>query len=761
MASRTSRIEKNFSIALLITLLLPALVGTTAGQQVPVRPATAGTMADPHLLPRTETRPRIDGEVTENLWNRALMIPLEVEVSPGENIPAPVRTFVQLIHDDTHLYAAFRCFDPDPSEIRAHLSDRDALGNDDWVGIVLDTFNDERRSFMLMSNPLGVQGDLIEAESGGDRPQDDSWDMAWASAGILTDDGWQVEMAIPFNQLRFQRTEGPQIWGFDAVRRYPRSQDHLIGSFPRDRSNNIYLSQALKIKGFDGVSPGHAVELIPTITGVRTDIRDPMPSGSFRKDNQDFEAGITMSLEITPNMVLNGTVNPDFSQVEADARQLDINQPFALYYRERRPFFVEGADYFDTLKDVIYTRTIRNPDYGLKLTGKEGANTIGAYAARDEVTNLIFPGSQGSGSTSLQTESTAAVLRYRRDLGRRSTVGALATLREADGYANRVGGIDGDIRLSPTDQIQFQVLTSVTDYPDATALANGQETGDFSGNYYAFEYDHNSRTAGWWLDYDYVTSGFRADLGFIPRVDFRNLEGGWSWNWNPGPDSWWSVLRIGGQASYYEDQAGNMLEQGASLWGFYAGPMQSSLMISGARFREEFQSSTYDLTSFEVGGSFRPTGDLRIGLQTIFGDRIDYANNRPGEQFLLSAFADWNLGRHLNLVMSQMLERLKVPDGRLYTANISQLGAVWQFNVRTFLRAIVQHVDYDRNTDLYLFPIDREYRNLTSQLLFSYTINPRTVLYLGYNDSHLGSEAFSLTRQEKTFFMKLGYSWFL
>jgi hypothetical protein len=500
----------------------------------------SGTVENPYLVPGTGSEIVVDARLIEEAWGNALVIELDYEVSPGENVPPPVRTEVLLTYNTSTLYVAFRCYDPDPSAIRAHLSDRDRIDGDDWVGVILDTFNDERRSFDLMVNPLGVQSDFIESETGGG-----SWDGIWNSAGQITDWGYVVEMAIPFNQLRFQRSGKTQVWGFDGVRSYPRSQTHHLGTFPRDRGNNCYLCQAIKIEGFDGASPGHNIEISPTVTGVRTDARREFPDGPLEKQNQKTEIGATARWGLTPNLTFSGTINPDFSQIEADALRLDINQPFALYYPERRPFFTEGADFFDTLKSAIYTRTMRDPRWGLKLTGKGRSNTIGAYVVEDELTNLIFPGSQGSGSTSLAMKSTATVLRYKRDIGSQYTIGALATDREGVNYFNRVYGLDADLRFTQTDQIQLQFIGSYTRYPHAVAEEFGQPGGRFDDRYIAFEWDHATRTHYIWLDYDDVGDGFRADLGFIPRVGFRNVEGGYFYTWNAPEDAWWSMFRAG------------------------------------------------------------------------------------------------------------------------------------------------------------------------------------------------------------------------
>ncbi|MCP4149501.1 MAG: carbohydrate binding family 9 domain-containing protein, partial [bacterium] len=405
-----------------------------------------------YRIPETNASLKVDGELDDKVWENALEIELKYEVEPGENVAASVRTVCLLTYAKSHLYVAFKAYDPKPEMLRAYLNDRDSGQSDDWVGLVLDTFNDKRRAFDFRSNPLGIQSDGVQVDSN----TDFSWDAIWNSAGKIYKWGYAVEMSIPFSALRFQRSEEKQEWGFDAVRYYPRTHKYYMGTFPRDRSNNCYLCQTIKIVGFKGVRPGRNIELTPTLTAVRTDERTDFPNGEFEKANSDIAAGITASWGISHNMTVNATVNPDFNQVEADALQLDINQPFALYYSEKRSFFTEGADFFkprmtdflSTTLNVIYTRSIRDPSWGVKLTGKGGNNTYGAFVVRDEITNLIFPGSRGSTSTSLAQANTSSVFRYRRDIGTKYTLGILATDREGEDYFNRLVGIDGDMRFT-------------------------------------------------------------------------------------------------------------------------------------------------------------------------------------------------------------------------------------------------------------------------------------------------------------------------
>lgn len=717
----------------------------------------SGTSSTPFDVPKTTQQITVDAILNEQAWQNALMFELKYEVRPGENVTPPVKTEVLLTYDLENLYAAFRCYDPNPSAIRAHFRDRDTLGGDDWVALILDTFNDERRSLDFIVTAQGVQFDQIESQSG----DDPGWDTIWDCASKITELGYVVEIAIPFSSIRFQRADGPQIWGFDAVRRYPRDHAYQIGLFPRDRSNNCYLCQAVKIKGFEGASPGRNIEISPTTTAFRTDERKDFPYGDLQKRGQEGEFGITTRWGITPNMTLNFTANPDFSQVEADARQLDINQPFALFFPERRPFFTEGTDFFSTLERIIHTRTIRNPSWGVKLTGKEKSNTFGAYIMRDELTNLIFPGSQGSSSKSLGMENTSSVLRYKRDFGSRYTAGLIVTDRESENYFNRVYGFDLDFRFTPTNQIQLLVLGSNTKYPNDVANDYDQSIGSFKDRLISFEYDHYTRTWGWWADYEEAGSKFRADLGYYPRVGYRNAEGGLLYTWNARPNMWWSQFRAGAEVNYFEDQDGNLLNERASLWFAYSGTQQSNLFFRGWKEREAFNSQEFDLTYFFIQGGLWPTSTLQIGAFTFFGDQIDYSNTRIGGMRRISPWLTYNLGKHIRFSFNHTNEKMKVQKKRLYTANISQLTAVYQFNVRTFFRSILQYVDYDYNPSNYTFDIDSKYKRFFTQLLFSYKFNPRTVLFLGYSDNYSGDQNIKLTQANRTFFIKLGYAWVL
>ncbi len=733
--------------------LLPWLMAAHAAAETPA--------ADPLRVPATELPIKIDGTIDEAAWQGALSVALDVETEPGENVAPPVATECLLTYDERALYVAFRAHDPEPAKIRARLADRDTVSSDDFVGVVLDTFDDARRAFEFFVNPLGVQMDRTYDDV--NRNEDESWDAIWNLAGRLTAGGYEVEMAIPFSSLRFPRTPGPQTWGLDALRYYPRSFRHRLSNNNRDRNVECYLCQLEKISGFDGASPGRNVELNPTLTSARADQRPDFPDGPLVTGDEDTEAGITARWGITPNLNLGATVNPDFSQVEADVAQLDVNEQFALFFPERRPFFLEGADLFGTPQRIVFTRNVADPAWGLKLTGKEGKNAHGVFVARDELTNLLFPGSQGSSAGSFDFETTDAAVRYRRDVGKSSAIGAVVTSREGGGYSNRVLGIDGVLRFNDADFIRVQVLGSRTEYPGEIAAEYGQPSGSFDDEALLFTYDHVGRD--WELSFQYrdVGEGFRADMGFMPRVDFSILVCGFERNWWGEEDDFYQELSLGFQWDRLEDQSGRLLEEEWEAYFDLSGPRQSYLFLGAGTRERLFAGITFeDEVFFDLYFEFQPIGDLFFGLSARAADAIDFANARPGDELILSPELRYDFGRRLRLSLSHTLSRLDTGGGKLFEANLTESRLVYQLNLRTFLRAIFQYTDVERNPDLYSgAEVDAESEELFSQLLFSYKINPRTVLFLGYSDTSVSDQDVSLKRQSRAFFFKIGYAWVL
>ncbi len=702
----------------------------------------------------------VDGVLDDAAWQGALAIDLPYEWFPSDNGAPPVDTICLLTYDDHNLYVGVRAFDPSPEDIRAHLWDRDQISNlvsDDHIMLTIDTFGDERQAFKFGVSAAGIQGDALNNEVGGG--DDWSWDGIWESDARITDEGYVVEIAIPFSQLRFERTTGEREWGFIATRSYPRNLRHQIGSMYNDRDIGCDLCQSNRIRGFAGISQGRDLELNPVLTSSRTDRLAEFPDGEMESGNPGVEPALTVRWGVTSDLLFGTTVNPDFSQVEADAAQLEVNNRFALFFAEKRPFFSEGADVFETPIDAVFTRTVVDPSFGAKLTGKLGANTVGIFAARDRVNNLTIPSNQESSFEQIDQEVTSGVVRYRRDVGGGSTLGALFTDREAAGYHNRVYGIDGFVRLGDKDTLTFQYLRSDTAYPDEIVESSGQKAGNFGGDGLKFRYEHSGRDWSWNANFGSADPDFRADYGFVPRVDIRggSAEVGRAFWGDEG--SWFSHGLVGGWLEYREDYGGRLTDQTSGAFANYQGPLQSEIGAFVIQGRTFFGGRHFDLLAASLEGSVRPAAGLELGLDVMFGDDIDFANVRLADNLELAPHIGFNIGRHFSTEVRHTYQRLSLEGAEIFTANLSQTRLQYTFNPRAFARVILQYRHTHRNPQLYEDPVPETAESLFSQLLFSYKLNARTVFFLGYSDNSSGLNEIDLVRTDRTFFLKLSYAW--
>ncbi len=737
------------SIIGLIVLIPCILTGETETRTVYNRDSNL-------TVPKAEFPIKIDGIIDEKAWENALTLELSNEISPGENTPAPVRTQCFITFDKNGVYVAFRAFDPEPSQVRAHLVDRDNAWQDDLVAIVFDTFNDTNRAFGFFINPLGVQTDEIWSKGGNEF--DGSWDAIWHSAGHLTDFGYEVEVLIPFRALQFHPTSEAKTWGFSALRVYPRSQRHNIGLLNHNRNHECMICQFPQLTGFQEVKTGKTVELDPTVTYVRTDYRPNHPDGPMVKFKDKAEVGLSGHWSFTPNLTFSGAINPDFSQVEADAAQMDVNTQFSLYYDEKRPFFLEGIDFFRTQAEAVYTRAVAEPEWGIKLSGKEKKNVLALFSTGDRITNILLPGAEGSGDEFLDQRCVSSVFRYRRDFSNSSTLGFLVTDREGTDYHNRLAGVDGMIRITKSDTLSFQGLVSSTAYPEAFAQDKNQPDGNFNGAAMTLSYKHSRRSYFWKVSYDDFNPKFRADLGFIPQVDYREIEveGGYFY-WGK-KESFLTRAAVSGSFDQSYKHNGDLLEREGSLDIELEGPLQSLLLVNF-----EYEKKIYAQMPFTQFSTFlmfqaKPSGTMEFRVSAYFGDELDYDNARDGRVLSIEPYLNLRLGQHLNLSASYSYNRLNISQGRLYLAQIAQLNMAYHFSKKLFFRGILQYRDTRRNPDLYIFEVDPRYRKLYAQMLLSYKLNPRTVFFLGYTDNFVGKYFLDPKRDTKTFFVKVGYA---
>ncbi len=725
-------------------------------------PAVAG--ASVSELPRLDGEIEIDGVLDDGEWADAVQMDLEIETDPAENGEAPVHTAVYLIEDGENLYVAFDARDPDPRAIRAYLRDRDNAWDDDYVGIALDTYNDERRAFQFYANPLGVQMDKTHDDVQEGRRRwgyDTSWDAIWDSAGQINGSGYVVEMKIPLSQLRFPDIDGVKTWGYDLVRYYPRERTHRLSNNPQDRNRSCYLCQVAKLQGLEGSRPSRDIEVVPTITASQVSTTDdpgfvPMDSG-----DADADAGVTMRWGISPDLTANLTINPDFSQIESDVLQLDVNNRFALFFPEKRPFFLEGADYFRTPISAVFTRTVSDPEAGVKLTGKRGDHTFGLFGALDAETALLFPGMFDSDSETLDQENTAFVGRYSYGFANTSSIGALLTARDGDDYRNVVGGIDGRWRISDQHVVKFQHLQTETEYPEEVAIEFDQPLDTFSGRATSLGYNYQSRNWFAGVEAESFSSGFRADSGFISQVGATEYEVRVGREWHGTEDNWWTKVRSSFDVERTVAEDGRTLGHENSFRIGFGGAFQSWYQFALVDATELWEDVDYDLQSLRAYMEMQPIRGVSFGLLGVIGDKIDYKNDRLGKTTSLSPRINWNISRNLMLRLNGIYSRLETPEGnKIFNASVMDARLTWQFSLRSFLRLTVQNTDVERNQAEYIEFVDAHSRDMGRQLLYSYKLNPQTVFFLGYSDQYVDDDNIDgLTASDRTWFMKIGYAW--
>lgn len=724
-----------------------------------------------YKIPRISQAPTIDGDISDPIWQKATRVKLAYNTFPLDSTPAEVETTAYVMEDGEYLYIAFDARDPDPEQIKALYRQRDGMFQDDFVGIIIDTFNDERRAYELFVNALGSQGDLVIDETNG-FDEDTSWNIIWESAGQITDTGYQVEMAVPFRNLRYQADLTEQVWGIDFLRVFPRDARNQFRDTQRDRAVDCYLCQISKMRGMPNLETKTTnLEFTPTVTYLNSESREVDPIAPWETDIDELEVGLDMRWAITEDWILNTTLNPDFSQVEADGAQLDVNTTFALFFPERRPFFLEGADYFSTQSNYVYTRNIADPDVGTKLTGKSDGYTVGLIAARDTTTNILIPSSTGSYIDSLEdVESDILVARLQKNLGSRSNIGALVTSRSANDYSNTLTSIDGTYIIDDHNSIRYEISHSETENPDAIRFDDGEEILAKNQSDTAMRLQYYHQGENYWFNANYQDRGedFRADTGFISQVDYKKMiiGGGYSWYGEEGSD--WTQFRLNGDWDRTESQSGQLLEEELETYFAIYGPLQLYTQ-TGVLSRDRF----YDGEIFKEQWwsnytRFWPTKNIRLENFVRQGDMIDFSNTQLGDGFDWQTTLTISAGKHFSTTLDRRDFSLDVPGGELFSAIQYDLRFAYQFDLKNRLSLIVQHTDIERNGALYNRnndsdpdnDIDAIFRDLSTQLIYSYQVNAITRLFVGYSDA--GFENDNINRIEKTdrtLFAKFSYNY--
>ena len=712
---------------------------------------------------RTDEAPRIDGQLDDAVWQRAIRLTEFVQVRPVEGAPATEDTEVWIAYDSSNIYMAMHAHYTDPGMARANRVDRDQMRNDDTISVYFDTFLDQQRAYVFAVNGYGVQGDSLLASRGGGGPGggghgggfrgggggfgggvpsgDPSWDALFDSAGTLVADGWTAELAIPFKSLRYPSNDSHR-WGFQVVRSIGGKDETVVWS-PMMRGNT-FMSQMGLVDGMSGLSTSRNLELLPTFTAVQVGSLDTS-SGGFSEVRQP-EGALNVKYGITSNLTLDFTYNPDFSQIESDQPQIEVNQRFPLFFPELRPFFLEGQEIFRTRgpANLLHTRTIVDPRYGAKVTGKVGKTTIGLLFANDEASGKLEDRADPAFGRSAQF----LIARARYDLYAESYVGAIVTDREFLDQYSRVGGIDASFRIGRSQSVSLSLFQS--QHRDSDGVER-------SGPGWSFSYNNRGRN----LTYSFSTEGldpdFRTDTGFVRRVDTRQARANVGYRWYP--ESW--IINWGPQASYDRnyDFEGILQDEGARIGLNASFAKNINVNLNVNRDMERFAGINFFKTRYSTGGFVNASRRIGFGGFFNWGDQIRFSDEPfLGDGSSVTVFLNLRpisrFQADLNVHSSRLVDPLTMQD--VFDVKIYRAFSTYQFTERLLLRNIMEFNTFDRT--------------LGANLLLTYRVNSGTVFFIGYDDRYQQGGfifddddddplffATDFERTNRAFFMKISY----
>ncbi len=703
----------------------------------------------------------VDGSLDDPGWQEVAPIETWFETRPGDNIEPKVANVGYLAYDDRYLYAAFRFTDPEPQRIRAPLADRDNVpSSTDYGGLILDATNDARTAQMFLANPKGIQYDAITSDAAG---EDSAPDFFWDSASRVTEDGWILEMRIPFASIRYNDSN-PEQWGLMMYRNWPREYRYQMFTSRLPRDSGCFICNVRPLEGLAELPSGRHYVIAPYGNASQF----AMPEGDLGTPLETGDASGEFGLDVkwlpNPNTVFDLTLNPDFSQIESDQAQIAANERFALFFPERRQFFLEGVDLFSTPINAVFTRTFTAPRWGTRATGEFAGNTYTFLVGEDRGGgSVILPDSNSSSFADQDFESFVGIGRLRRDFGR-SFGSFLMSAREVDGGGyNRVYGPDFRWQATDHDVITGQFLMSDTVTPDRPDLADEWDGRSLSG----------TAAELWWYrqleKWDVfalgsrVGSEFRADNGFVPQVGYTQALGEIGRTWRP-EDKAISRLRLFFFNERQEDEDGRLLLRETTP-GFAFDARKDSFVRFEFRFDEVLGvNRTFDRNWVHYFLFFTPSKKFnRVGLTGNFGDQVDFANDRLGDGGTVNLQATIRPTDHLELRLDAGRRWLDVTNeeglsGRLFTADIARLKATYTFNARSWLRLIAQDVATNRDPRLYLDEVDDDSGSFSGSAVFAYKLNWQTVLFVGYADNRAQDEFDRLQPADRALFTKVSYA---
>ena len=710
---------------------------------------------EPVFLPQLDAAPasaefRIDGSLDEPGWRDAARTDRFVERRPGENVEPPVRTEAMLTYDQDNIYVAFVC-DDDPAAVRATMCQRDLFDGDDCVGLLLDTFGDASWAYEFFVNPYGIQMDLMWTNVQG---EDRGFDLVWHSAAALTETGYVVEMAIPLAGIRFPDRE-TQAWRIDFQRNHPRDSFRQYSWAAYDRNEQCMPCQWGTVTGIAGIRPGRGLEILPSYIGYQTGgIRDAGDPDSGI-DDQDVrgEMSLGAKVSVSSDVTFEATLNPDFSQIEADADQIDVNTTIVQRFPERRPFFQEGNDLFRTPFNSFYTRMVSDPELAVKGTARWDRTSFAYMLARDEHSPYIIPTEERTYRPSVSLgRSTVNILRGLQSMGGNSQAGFMITDRRYDeGGSGTIFSADAIIRLSPSYNWVAQVVHSHTEEPEGVAISAGETFDDgahtvdldgesFNGTAFITELRRRTRHWNFTIDYNELTPDYRTQTGYDPWTDQKNSFVWTNYNFYPGSGIFERIT-----PSLFGDGRWNY--DGRRKW------MHGSAAVNGRlRWAQteialdyDFGSETWFGTDFDdiwdvsLYVATRPSAMIRFTAFLRTGRSPAIFTQDEGDEDAVSLSLDFK--PFDRLVIEPTFDYIRSDHAEtgelLFKQTITRARIRYQVNPRLSVRLVVQHNDsvsplYRELAQTGDFPYHMAFgRKWELDPLITYRINPFSVFYLG------------------------------
>ena len=650
-------------------------------------------------------------------------------------------TRTYMAYDGSNLYFAFQAFDPESENIKASITERDNIVRDDWVAINLDSFNDQQGLYAFYVNPLGIQGDTRYA--GGQ--EDPNVDLVWYSGGQIDETGYTVEIQIPLKSIRFSHGDTVSM-GVIFERQISRESE--AGTYPPldPAQGESWLTQTVPMV-YHGLESERVVEILPAFTYSK---RQAVEEGRLATQEDRGEFSLTGKVGITSDLIFDGTYNPDFSQVEADASQVDVNLRYQLYFPEKRAFFREGAEHFavaatgasqlDPVNSIVYTRTIVDPIAGAKLTGKVGTKDfLASIYAADEL--QAEPGSEDP------EYAHVPILRYKRALNEDSYVGGIYAGREVGSHYNRVGGMDGFLRVGGASTLGYHAILSQT--------KEDAESDSESGRALGLHYLYSTRDLDFGLVAKDVSEAFETETGFVWRTGIMQVSGRLRPKFYPDSDF---LPRVDVQlfSGQTKDRPSGMWEtfNQAMVTGFFLG--NASLTAAYSYATEVFLDEKFDIGGLILAGRGQFTTDFFASLSFRKSNAIYYSENPyQGKSTRATASITYQPSDKLRSDFNYTyVDFTRESDGEeIYDYPIYWGRLTYQLNRYLFFRGIVEYNEFKKE--------------LLTDFLASFTYIPGTVVHLGYGSlrdkvrweqgEYVESDEFLETK--RSFFFKMSYLW--